>query len=91
VDTASDLTFLLMDLEFNGGPELSEILYKAYLTYSGESDIDLLIRFYKIYRAYVRGKVNSFQLNDPNIDETRKAKAVETAQRYFALACSYIR
>lgn len=90
VDTASDLAFLLMDLEFNGGAELSEILYKAYLTYSGESDIDLFIEFYKIYRAYVRGKVNSFQLNDPNIDETGKAKAIETAQRYFALACSYI-
>ena len=56
-DTVSDIAFLLMDLEFNGGENLSEQLCEAYLTHVGEKDDDLiyqLIKFYKIYRAYVR-------------------------------------
>jgi hypothetical protein len=92
-DTVSDIAFLLMDLEFNGGERLSEQLCKAYLTRSGEKDDDLiyhLINFYKVYRAYVRGKVTSFILKDSAVPDDKKIEARDTAQRYFALAHSYI-
>jgi len=92
-DTVSEIAFLLMDLEFNDGKELSEQLCKAYLAHVGEKDDDLiyhLINFYKVYRAYVRGKVTSFMLNDPNITEEKRIQAKNTAQKYFALAHSYI-
>ncbi len=49
-----------------------------------------LIKFYKVYRAYVRGKVISFMLNDENISNEKKDEARKTAQQYFALAHSYI-
>ena len=93
IDTASDIAFLLMDLEFNGGVKLSEKLCNVYLEHADEMDDDLvhqLINFYKVYRAYVRGKVTSFILNDPAIPENKKIEARNTAQRYFALAHSYI-
>ena len=92
-DTLSEIAFLQMDLEFNGGQELSEQLLKAYLSHAGETDDDLtyqLIKFYKVYRAYVRGKVTSFVLKDSTVADDKKAQARGIAQRYFALAHSYI-
>ena len=91
-DTASDIAFLLMDLEFNNEAKLSEQLIKSYMGYFGikdDNEIYNLIKFYKVYRAYVRGKVTSFILNDSNILEDKKNIARETAQKYFALAHSY--
>jgi len=92
-DTASDIAFIIMDLEYNHGEDLAAELYRAYLEHSGETDVelfDLLLKFYKVYRAYVRGKVMSFQLNDPNISDEKKAVAAATAGKYFELACKYI-
>ncbi len=90
-DTIADIAFLLMDLEYHGGTDLAETLWRNYkeLAHEGE-DVDALLTFYKIYRAFVRGKVNGFQLNDASIGDQEKARAVETAQNYFRLACSYI-
>jgi aminoglycoside phosphotransferase family enzyme len=92
-DTASDLAFLLMDLEFHGALDFADKLYDSYKKYSGEGgpDFDLILKYYKIYRAYVRGKVNSFQLDDQSISAEKKNAAAETAQRYFGLALSYIK
>ncbi len=92
-DVVSDIAFLLMDLEFNGGEKLSEQLCKVYLTRVGERDDDLihhLINFYKVYRAYVRGKITSFILKDTAVPDDKKNEARNTAQKYFALAHSYI-
>ena len=92
-DIVSEIAFLLMDLEFNGDEKLSEQLCEAYLTCADEKDDDLiyqLINFYKVYRAYVRGKVTSFILKDSAVPDDKKIKARDTAQRYFALAHSYI-
>ena len=65
---------------------------KSYLTKMGEIDTFTfpLIDFYKVYRAYVRGKVISFILNDPVVSDEKKEEALRTAQQYFALAHSYI-
>lgn len=91
-DIASDVAFLMMDLEYHGGAKFAVQLYDSYKKYSGEtgSDLDLIIKYYKVYRAYVRGKVTSFQLNDPNISVDRKEAARKTAQKYFDLAYKYI-
>ena len=91
-DTVSEIAFLLMDIEFNGDERLSEQLCKAYLTHAGEKNDGLiykLINFYKLYRAYVRGKVTSFILKDSAVPDDKKIEARDTAQQYFALAHSY--
>jgi aminoglycoside phosphotransferase family enzyme len=93
IDSASDIAFLLMDLEFNGGKSLSEKLYKAYLECADEKNEDLfyhLVNFYKVYRAYVRGKVTSFILKDSSVPDDKKIEAGNIAQQYFSLAHSYI-
>lgn len=91
-DVVSEIAFLLMDLEYNGGGALADKLLKSYLKHSGEDNKEAyqLINFYKVYRAYVRGKVTSFILNDSNIDKMTKDNATKKAQKYFALAHSYI-
>jgi aminoglycoside phosphotransferase family enzyme len=57
---------------------------------AGEAEVESLLGFYKVYRAFVRGKVNSFQLDDENIGTEKKEEAVQTSRRYFQLARSYI-
>jgi aminoglycoside phosphotransferase family enzyme/predicted kinase len=87
-DTAGDVSFLTMDLEFNDRFDLSDAFTRAYIRYSGDRDLPLVLRFYKSYRAFVRGKVTSFLL-DEDVPEEQKEKALSTARAYFGLAYSY--
>ena len=88
-DTLADIAFLLMDLEYHGGKKYSASLWKHYRDLAQEAAVEPLLDFYKVYRAVVRGKVNSFQVDDPTISSADKDKAVARAKKYFALACSY--
>ncbi|MDO8447010.1 MAG: AAA family ATPase [Deltaproteobacteria bacterium] len=88
-DTAADIAFLLMDLEFNNHIDLSTALTKSYIRYSGDTDLPLVLRFYKSYRAFVRGKVTSFLLDEAEVPEEQKTRAVGAAKKYFGLAYSY--
>ena len=89
-DTIADTAFLLMDLEYHGGHDFAQTLWKAYKDRAGEDGVDRLLVFYKVYRAFVRGKVNSFQLDDPSIESAKKSAASERARKYFELARSYV-
>lgn len=88
-DVAADIAFLAMDLDFHAASELSEALVNEYIHYSGDPEIAKLIDFYKCYRAYVRGKVDSFELDDPNLEDDEKEKIRGAALNYFRLAASY--
>jgi len=89
-DVASDIAFLTMDLEFLGKKNLSDGFLKRYVEYSGEGkDFLEVLPFYKCYRAYVRGKVTSFKLNDPNITEEEKKESEKIAEKYFKLSRKY--
>lgn len=89
-DTAADIAFLLMDLEFHNRRDLSDAVIAAYLTASDDSELMKLIDFYKVYRAVVRGKVESFRLNDAGITAEARESAQKQAVRYFRLARGYI-
>jgi aminoglycoside phosphotransferase family enzyme len=90
-DAACDIAFLLMDLEYHGGVVHSKMLWNSYAEMAAEeTDVEGLLTFYKVYRAFVRGKVSSFQLDDENIGMEKKQEAIQTARRYFRLARSYI-
>ena len=89
-DTLSDIAFLVMDLEYHGGEEYSKMLWEIYQEWAGERDVEALLTFYKVYRAYVRGKVTSFQLDDESFSPTEKERAAQWARRYFELARKYI-
>ncbi len=90
-DVASEVAFLAMDLDFLGEGILSKYFVNSYIEISGDTDIYKVINFYKCYRAYVRGKVESFKLNDPNIQPKEKEKSLNSARGHFKLASSYAR
>ncbi|GCF85372.1 kinase [Geobacter sp. SVR] len=89
-DTASDMAFLLMDLDFHGRHDLAEETAAAYLEASGDSGMPGVIEFYKVYRAFIRGKVESFRLNDAGPDLQERERIISKAARYFRLARGYI-
>jgi len=88
-DVASEIAFLAMDLDHFGRTDLSDAFIDSYLENSGDTEIRHLLDFYKCYRAYVRGKVNCFKLDDPLVPEDEKKEVKATAGSYFALAESY--
>ena len=89
-DAIADIAFLLMDLEFHGGMDDARVLWNHYKDLSKEAHVDHLLKFYKVYRAFVRGKVNGFQIDDPAIGDGEKAEAIRRAKSYFNLAHGYI-
>ena len=89
-DVASEVAFLAMDLDHYGRADLSNHFITAYVAQSRDSEFKDLLNFYKCYRAYVRGKVGSFQLDDPHISQEEKIKVLANARSYFKLAESYI-
>ncbi|HAV10637.1 MAG TPA: hypothetical protein DCX22_03355 [Dehalococcoidia bacterium] len=88
-DVASEVTFLAMDIDRYGRADLSRAFIDAYVQQSGDTDIYRLLNFYKCYRAYVRGKVESFKLDDPYIAD--KNVPLSAARTYFSLAERYAR
>jgi len=89
-DVASEVAFLAMDLDHYGRADLSHSFITAYVDESQDKELLELLNFYKCYRAYVRGKVESFKLDDPHISQEEKARILAIARRYFQLAESYI-
>jgi aminoglycoside phosphotransferase family enzyme len=89
-DVASEVAFLAMDLDRYQQAGLSRHLVNTYVELSHDEELLRLLSFYKCYRAYVRGKVESFKLDDPYIPEEEKAKVSTAARSYFQLAESYV-
>jgi len=88
-DVASEIAFMAMDLDYSGRKDLANFFVERYLVHTRDAGLLRLLNFYKCYRAYVRGKVTSFGLNDPGISAADKAKARQTARRYFELSHRY--
>jgi aminoglycoside phosphotransferase family enzyme len=90
-DVAADIAFLAMDLDYQGREDLGRHLIRSAVEQSGDQELLDVLDFYKCYRAYVRGKVESFRLDDPHIPEEEKKKASERARKYFQLSHRYAR
>ncbi len=89
-DVASEIAFLAMDLDHYGRLDLSRSFVDAYVGFSQDNELLQLLTFYKCYRAYVRGKVEGFKLNDPHIAPDEKNKTLDIARSYFKLAEHYV-
>lgn len=60
-DLASEIAFLLMDLDVRGGGEFVEPFLTRYQELLDDPDLTRLLPFYKCYRALVRGKVEAMR------------------------------
>jgi len=88
-DVASDIAFLAMDLDYHGYANLAGRFIARFIEQSGDTGLLEMLNFYKCYRAYVRGKINLFTANAPEVDEETKRQCEEMAGKYFKLAESY--
>jgi uncharacterized protein len=88
-DVAAEVAFLTMDLDYNGYPDWAQAFVEAYIRHAEDPEIRTLLNFYRCYYAYVRGKVVGFMIQDPAVKEDERRGALQTAARYFELACAY--
>jgi len=88
-DVASDIAFLAMDLDFHGLASLSDRFVNRFIQKSDDKTLEKMLNFYKCYRAYVRGKINLFTANAPEVDLPTKQQCLEMAKKYFQLAERY--
>ncbi|WP_107668462.1 AAA family ATPase [Cyanothece sp. BG0011] len=89
VDVMFDIAFTVMDLEARNRQDLSNIFLNTYLEYTGDWQGLQVLPVYLSRQAYVRAKVNSMLLDDPNISEEEHKKAQEDAKNYYHLAWKY--
>jgi aminoglycoside phosphotransferase family enzyme/predicted kinase len=88
-DVASEVAFLAMDLEARGRPDLGYFFTEAYQRQTSDQDLFALLPFYRCYRAYVRGKVLSFRLNEEEFSKEEREEAATRARNFFELARRY--
>ena len=88
-DVASDIAFLAMDLDFHGLTSLSDHFVSHFVQQSADNTLVQMLNFYKCYRAYVRGKINLFTANTPEVDKPTKQQCLDMAEKYFQLAERY--
>ncbi len=89
-DILEDIAFLLMDLEFRGRFDLSRALFKAYFSVQRDALVSQLLRFYKVYRAVVRAKIEGLTSRSLS-DEGEQQRAIRSAREYYALADHYLK
>ncbi|MGB4600499.1 MAG: AAA family ATPase [Trichlorobacter sp.] len=89
-DTAADVAFLAMDLENHGRRDLAEQFVDVYCQESGDNGLRSVLPVYLVNRAFIRGKVESFRLDDVQIPDAEKQAAAVRAGRFFRLARGYV-
>jgi aminoglycoside phosphotransferase family enzyme/predicted kinase len=90
-DVASDLAFLLMDMERLGAARQAHMLFDAYLRASSDPQVAELVNFYKCYRATVRAKVASLKSRQREVLGPERERAVKVSAEHFGSAVGYAR
>lgn len=85
-DPVADMAFLVMDLKFHGRRDLARVFADVYVDATGDTEGRRLLPFYTAYRAAVRGKVEGFELTQPEIPEEERRCALARARAHWLLA-----
>jgi uncharacterized protein len=88
-DVASEIAFLAMELEAANRADLAYAFVDAYIKETGDETTRELLPFYICYRACVRGKVISFQLDESEVPASQRAAAQQEARSLFNLAAAH--
>jgi len=87
IDIANDVAFLAMDFDFNGRSDLGNLFLRNAARELVDEGMLKVANFYKCYRAFVRGKVESIQATEK--ETTNPEEHQQQAARYFHLALRY--
>ena len=86
IDVISEIAFLLMDLEEHGYEEFARRLLNRYLERTGDYAGLNGLRFYLVYRALVRAKVDLIQLQDDSQTEAQRRLLRREFGGYLSIA-----
>ena len=85
LDPASELTFLALECERLGAPQVGERILSTYLKETGDQPPDEVLGFYRVYHACLRAKIAVWHLREHEADA---AKWTRRAMHYLELASS---
>jgi aminoglycoside phosphotransferase family enzyme/predicted kinase len=88
-DQAMDPSFLAMDLDRFGRPDLAESFLAAYAEASGERGIDDLFRFFRMHYAIVRAMTESIRLHQAETPASDLPTIAGKVRTYALLAAGY--
>ncbi len=91
IDTINDIAFLIMDLHHRKGFDFAQRLLNIYLEVTGDYQGVSLLRFYLIYRALVRAKVEAITASQLKQGSTAEKSAQKAFNDYIQLASSYLK
>jgi aminoglycoside phosphotransferase family enzyme len=91
IDVISEIAFMVMDLDHRDQPALASRFLNAWLEHSGDYAGLSLLRFYLVYRAMVRAKVDCLRAHQPDVDAGERAGIMEDYHAYLELAGHYTR
>ncbi len=91
IDVMSDVAFLVMDLQDRKEPRLAQRFLNKYLEYTGDYAGMGVLRFYQVYRALVRAKIDAIRADQAGIIKEQQTEAEKDFLDYLQLALSYIR
>ena len=89
IDVMSEIAFLVMDLQEKNQARLAQRFLNSYLQETGDYDDLKVLRFYLVYRALVRAKVDAIRLGQEHISESERTEVETDFARYLALALEY--
>jgi aminoglycoside phosphotransferase family enzyme len=88
MDSADELAHLAMECERLGAPWVGEHIFRIYRRITADRPDAALLRFYKSYRACLRGRLAACHLRDRSIADTATWRS--RAREYLQLAAGYL-
>ena len=85
IDVASDLSFLIMDLERLGADDVASRLLAEYRRLGGDLGGDPLVSFFASFRAWVRAKVACLTTRDASQGDSEGARSESEARKLLRL------
>ena len=89
IDIINEIAFTLMDLARGGKQAFSNLLLGKYLEYSNDYAGLAVLRFYLVYRALVRAKIQMLRSRQAELDAVRRQQCLSSCSAYIALAKTF--
>jgi aminoglycoside phosphotransferase family enzyme/predicted kinase len=83
IDPLNDLSFLLIDLEFNQQEDIAHQILNDYMNQTGDYEALPLLIFYKVYRAMVRCKITTLRAFQLPKTETIALQSLQAQSHKF--------
>ena len=91
IDVISEVAFMVMDLDHRGQPGLASRFLNVWLEQTGDYAGVSLLRYYLVYRAMVRAKVDCLRAHQADIDDATRETILRDYHAYLSLAGRYTR